>query len=224
MEKVNFSEIDKANLFYPLITTFFLSFHGILEFSTRKLILDLQNTGNFNKAIDENPINLPAELKQSLKDFKGFTPMIFSVEAIKKTSESSYYFDLEKSLREFDCIKEVTSNINRLAEILIIGSYEILQTYKPESNEVLEFFRHIRNAAAHNGKFHFIKNVLNKDTTELKEVAKWRNFEIKSNLQNYKLFNVLKNGNDNFWEYGDLIEFLLDLENYFPQIKKAEND
>ncbi len=223
MKTVNFSEIDKSNAFYPLITIFFLSFHGILEFSCRKLIVDLKSysksENDFYESIDEIPINLPIHLKEELKKFKAFTPMIFSIEANKKMSADSYYFDLEKSLSQFESIEEVTKNINILANILIIASYEVLFEKNPRSNEVLEFFRHVRNAAAHNGKFHFTDKVIDKNKNELKKIAKWNKFEVKLNLQGYKLFNVNKTNNNNFWEYVDLIEFLLDIENHFPELK-----
>lgn len=221
MITTNFSDLNESNVFYSHITVFFIAIHGINEFFSRSLIQNIKsnsiNDEEFYKAIDDAPAIFPSHIKNELKSFKTFTPIIFSAELNKKNSLDSYYFDFNKSSGQFNAI-EVYNKINKLAEMLIINAYDILRSKKPNNCEVLEFFRHIRNAAAHNGKFHFDKKVLD-NQNELIKIAKWNDFEIKSNLQGYKLFNILKNDEDNFWEYGDLIDFLLDLENNFIELK-----
>lgn len=223
MKTINFSDLNASNVFHPLVSTFFISIHGMNEIFSRLLIRDLKanskDENDFFQLIDNNPINLPKHTKSELKSFRTFTPLVFSFEAVKKNTLESYYFDIDKCSIDFINFEKIYSNINKLAELLIINAFEIIQSNNPKDNEVLQFFRHIRNAAAHNGKFYFTENVIDKSSNELKMVAKWNGFEIKSNLQDYKLFNTKKTDDDNFWEYGDLIEFLLDLENHFPELK-----
>ena len=223
MERINFSELEHSNVFHSLVSTFFISIHGMNEIFSRLLIRDLKanskNDNEFYRLIEDNTINLPSYVKNDLKNFKTFTPLVLSFEAQKKNSTQTIYFDIEKLNVEFMNFEQVYNHINKLAELLIINAYEILRLKNPNQSYVLEFFRHIRNAAAHNGKFYFTADVICSNSKELKKIAKWRNFEIKSNLQDYKLFNNKKVNDNNFWEYGDLIDFLLDLENHFPELK-----
>ncbi len=83
--------------------------------------------------------------------------------------------------------------------ILINGCYEILKENpinRKVSPEIMEFFRHIRNASSHNGSFLFIRN-------EPTKLARWRNLEIKKDLDKTELFD--------FIAIGDIILFLGDI-------------
>lgn len=69
------------------------------------------------------------------------------------------------------------------------------------------FFRYIRNAAAHGGRFNF--------TVSIKE-AQWNDIVIDKSLQDSKLFKT--NKHDGLLNLGDAILFLLDIEKEY-QIK-----
>lgn len=87
------------------------------------------------------------------------------------------------------------------ARILINGCYEILKENPIKEKidpETLEFFRHIRNASSHNGRFTFQKN-------EPKRKAIWKRLEITKDLDGTELFD--------FMAIGDIILFLQDIEN-----------
>jgi hypothetical protein len=87
------------------------------------------------------------------------------------------------------------------------------------SGPVYEFFKHIRNASAHNGKFHFYKTVLDLKG-ELKKVAKWCDLEIKDHMNDMNPIIKNKKDEEAFLDQGDLVEFLLDFENHYPKIIK----
>jgi len=107
-----------------------------------------------------------------------------------------------------------------IARMTIISTYEkaINSTNKP--SEVLEFFRHIRNAAAHDCHFRFTPKVINNETGELKKKARWKKFEIKANMNGNKFLTSRKDDSKSFWRLGDLVEFLLDFQNYHPEVSK----
>ncbi|MDB5157310.1 MAG: hypothetical protein JWR50_2017, partial [Mucilaginibacter sp.] len=68
-------------------------------------------------------------------------------------------------------------------------------------------------------KFHFTGKAIDSKTNELVKVAQWRHFEIKANLQNQPLLVTTKIDQNGFWDQGDLVEFLLEFEHYYPVIK-----
>lgn len=83
------------------------------------------------------------------------------------------------------------------AQILLNDCYEIaIKKAKNPNSELMEFFRHIRNACAHNGHFFITKNV--------SRMAKWRDKEIAKELNGLPLFN--------FIAIGDCLLFLRDVE------------
>jgi hypothetical protein len=106
-----------------------------------------------------------------------------------------------------------------LTHMIILSAWEQIACLGLPNGPVIEFFRHIRNAAAHNGKFEFHKKVLNKVTGELIKPAEWNTFKITAGLQGKQLIALNKHDNNCFMDQGDIIEFLLDFETHYPQIK-----
>ncbi len=102
----------------------------------------------------------------------------------------------------------------------IISAWEKILPFNLVDSPSLQFFRHIRNAAAHNGEFHFTNKVIDKLNGELKKNAEWNSFKITASLQGMKLFAETKNDINCFWDQGDLIEFLLDFQNHYPVLKE----
>ncbi|UPA22898.1 hypothetical protein K8942_01640 [Candidatus Peribacteria bacterium] len=100
------------------------------------------------------------------------------------------------------------------AQILLGDCYEIaLSRAKDSNSEIMDFFRHIRNACAHNGRFLITKNI--------NRLAKWRDKEIDKKLDGTPLFD--------FFAVGDALLFLRDVEQHLLsdesawQLEKAEN-
>ena len=109
--------------------------------------------------------------------------------------------------------EDITTNLEELpypsdkdfiqisAQILINGCYEIFKENplkEKVSSEVCEFFRHIRNASSHNGKFIF--------TEKANKKAVWRELIITKDLHGVDLFDFLA--------VGDVILLLQDIENW----------
>jgi hypothetical protein len=101
----------------------------------------------------------------------------------------------------------------------ILTSFEKVMPLIKDWSPQKEFFRHIRNAAAHNGKLGFDKKTIDKTENKLKKSAKWEDFEITLKNQNQDLFIKTKSDRLGFWSDGDFFKFLLDFENYHPEIK-----
>lgn len=227
MSEINFSELPKDNYFYEIIATFGVSIHGMLEVVSRGLVLDLKNRSKnddeFNSNINQIPKECSDNVKENIRNFKTFTPVIFGFQYDKTNSTDSYFFDVERFSKQI-----LDPNMGTLSQhltisiagMVIISAFEKISSRNLKDSDVLQFFRHIRNAAAHNGKFYFTDSVLKKEGG-LKKVAKWKNFEIKSDLLGENLFNSLNSSNDRYWNYGDLIDFLLDFENYYPELKQV---
>ena len=226
MKRIDFTELPKNNFIYPVVFTLAFSVHGINDIFTRSFILNFKkiakNQVEYSAAVDR--LYLSDSVKAQLKNVKTLTPLINVPEFRKKNSPDFYYFDVDQVSLDItpDKIVEVYKHVVSLAENIIIVGYQKLMTINPKDSDVLEFFRHIRNAAAHNGRFYFKqgKNGPLDVNGQLKKKASWNGFVIDGCLNNSLMFNVSKSSEDKFWDLGDLIEFLLDIENYYPEIKK----
>lgn len=105
--------------------------------------------------------------------------------------------ELEKETKE-----RIARNLIILsAHTLLVGCYEKIKKLKlVDESKIVEFFRHIRNAAAHNGKFDVRPGSLNKP-------ASWRNKIISYTLHDKELFG-------DFFAIGDTILLLQDVEKH----------
>jgi len=214
--------IDKNNFFYELITTMAYSQFGINElFSRGFLTQKLNEFPNQNDFLVEiKKFNFPPAVEQQIINFSGFTPVIvvpgFATKSGKKFYRMDPYYSAVRFLNDTSGITDV--NI-RITHLTVITAFEKIIDLTNHWSPVREFFRHIRNASAHNGKFHFSLDILNKQTGELKKNAEWETFKITSSNKEQKLFPLDKDDNDAFWRPGDFIDFLLDFENHHPEIK-----
>jgi hypothetical protein len=99
--------------------------------------------------------------------FKELTTIIFDGKAIPGLTVNPLTL-----FKVFEKKKQVHLGIylSSICSMLIIFAYES-NKQKCDSSPICEFFRHIRNACAHNNSFFFTKN-------EPRRPAKWRNFKI----------------------------------------------
>jgi len=220
---MEFNKLSKDNFFYDLVSSFAFSVHGLNDIFARSFILraksEISNDDQFNILVDR--MNFSEFVKLEVKKFKTFTPSIISPDFERKYCEESIYFDVNKVALNTPPEKhvEIYKQIISMAESTIIVGFEKIMTKNLLDSKEKQFFRHIRNASAHNGKFHFDKKVLNKNG-ELKKEAQWSSFIIKSDLQGQKMFSISKSSRDNFWDLGDLIDFLFEFESYYPELKQ----
>lgn len=186
---------------------------------TMQMIRNYPSIHDRQKALLE--YEFPTEINQQIIHVQTFTPMIFVPGFETKNRDKVYRMEPNYSAAEFVNTFKGRSEANiEITRMTIISTFEKAIQAVNGNSEVIEFFRHIRNAAAHHGTFKFTQAVLNKKTGELKKRAKWNSFEITSKNQGQKLLPDLKDDNSAFWNQGDFVDFLLDFENHHPEIKK----
>lgn len=202
MEKVPFN-FDKGKPFYPLVVNYIALLHGVVELSMRGRIIELKGMPReaaereiekhpkYARLLDSSPIQFPdLALRSEFQD-----------NSIKiKTDEIASEF-----ARNFIHILPFTM---RPAGSLLIVAYESTEQYH-DNGPLWEFLRHCRNAAAHNGLFHFHKG-------EPRYSAKWGKFNIEATMQGTPLFgDKITSG---LLGPGDPLRLLWDIEQAYPSM------
>ena len=168
-----------------------------------------------------NTFSFPPDVTDKIINTKTFTPLIFVPGFDTKRNRNTYRMDPNISAAHFVHETQGITDVKiRIAKMTILSAFEKVKEFNITDSAIKQFFNHIRNAAAHNGKFLFTKDTINQSTGELKKKAEWKEFKITSNLQDVQLFTNEKDDNSAFWDQGDFIDFLLDFENHYPEIKK----
>ena len=188
-------ELDKTNFFYPTITTLSFAQFGVNELFSRGFYLmhreKLPNDEDFIRYIKS--LGFPSEVIKQITQTKTFTPFIFVPGFITKDKKTSYTMLPNDSGLQFALEQRGITNANiEFTHWAIISAWEKIMSYNLPDSKTLQFFRHIRNAAAHNGEFYFADKVINNKTGELKKQAEWGSFTITSSLQGMKLFAEIK--------------------------------
>ena len=215
-------EIEKQNFFYDLIATMAYSHFGPNELLSRGLMMEnIKHSSNRIEFIKKiKTLQFPLDVENQIFATKTFTPNIFIPLFRTKFGNKTYRMDPDYSAAHFIAdTKGITDVPVRITLMTILSSYERIIEKTKNDSPVKQFFRHIRNAAAHNGKLHFDRKVIDKKTNDLIAPAEWREFKITFSLQGTRLFPLTQDDNDAFWDQGDFIEFLLDFENHHPEIK-----
>lgn len=214
-------KLDKNNFFYNNIVTLAYTQFGINELFARGFFAESlrkypdyeARNGYFHK------LGFPNDVIDQLNRTRTFTPKIFVPGFTTKDKAKAFKMDVEASAAHFLHDTRGLSDTNiELTHMTIIMAWEKIVYLELDDSPVLQFFRHIRNAAAHNGKFHFAPKVLDKGSKLLKP-AKWKDFEIRGEMQGSVLIVRDKDDQQGFWDQGDLVEFLLDFELAYPEIK-----
>ena len=213
--------LNKGNFFYSSITTLAYAQFGVNELISRgfmiKALSNFPDRDDFNKYIKS--CEFKPDIEAEIHKTKTFTPLIFVSGFSTKDKQRTYEFSPNQSSIEFlNDTGGISSTNIKLTHMTILTAWEKISSYDL-SGPIYEFFRHIRNASAHNGKFYFHKKVLNQKG-DLIKIAKWKDFEIKGCINGMNLLPKTKDDQNAFFDQGDLIEFLLDFENHYPQIKK----
>jgi len=226
MNEILIHKLDKKNYFYKAITTLAFAQFGANElFSRGFIIYHRKQFPDYSDFINYvNSLPFPEEIKQGLISFQGFTPHTLVPGFLKKDKSLAYRMDPNTSAYNFIADDRGAGSSERnisLTHMTVMAAWEQIAGLGLPAGPILEFFRHIRNAAAHNGKFEFHKKVLDKTTGELLKPAEWGTFKITSALQGKHLIALTKLDEDCFMDQGDIVEFLLEFETHFPQIKSA---
>lgn len=219
-------KLDKKNFFYDNIVSL-----AYTQFGTNEMF----SKGLFIKAVKKYPdihdrdqyfrtLGFPDDVRDQLSRTRTFTPKIYIPSFIKKDKTNAFTMNIEASAIEFlnDTKGRSGKNIE-LTHMTIITAWEKIIDLNLTDSAELQFFRHIRNAAAHNGRFYFSKNILNKQNGQLFKKAKWKDFEVTASMQDQALFVLTKDDHIGFWDQGDLVEFLLEFELHYPEIKMIKS-
>ena len=204
---VSVNHFDRGKPFYPLIMNYLCLLHGFYELAVRGVILDVNA--------------LP---KNKIKEFVTKDPQ-FDIERLIKSGSTELPRPLElKSNFDGNFIKvdvdkiarEVTHNVAylgsfmmRSAGSLLILAYETTHQFH-DKGPLWEFLHHCRNAAAHNGRFHFRRG-------EPRHPAEWGSFRIEAAMQGTPLFG--DNKIHGLLGPGDPIRLLWDIEQAYPSMR-----
>jgi hypothetical protein len=211
---------DRSGDFYPLVMSYIVSLHGFMELTSRAVI-------DISKEI---VLKDPDILSQSEKENELYLSKFINAEKTPLLKNLSLRSNIDTFSVEIDIDEIATElfNNNRYllenglgtysARMLLISAYEIKKEFifskLLQNDELWQFFRHCRNAAAHNGKFCF-------ETNEPKYISKWKHLEIKSGMHGEELFTTTDPLNGCL-SLGDPIKLLWDVEQKF--LKKENED
>lgn len=216
--------LDKKNFFYADITTMAYSQFGTDELFARGFTMQMVNQypDPYERQRALKRYSFPSEIQDQIVNVRTFTPLIIVPGFDTKSGFKVYRMDPDHSAAHFLADTKGISDVNlRITRMTIISTYEKVVDLVDNWSPVMEFFRHIRNAAAHDGKFYFSSKVIDKSKGKLKKDAEWSNFKITAQLQGTKLFTETKDDHSDYWKQGDFIDFLLDFEKHHPEIKNT---
>lgn len=213
-----FIEKFNSSVFYSLISNCIASIHGNLDLVSRGLINSII-ANKFNKEQIElllSTAKMKDDFKSGFVDNPSKTPLFGQLQFINSLNDKKFEIDIDGLsnlifTRKFNPV----DHINQAIRILIITAYQFTKQYNDKS-PIWEFFRHIRNASAHGGKFNFTYNSYEKKQEPVRK-AKWHSIEIVGQLQGTKLF-VEKPGVGLLYA-GDIVLLLMDIEDQYPDIK-----
>lgn len=217
--------LDKlsGSVFYPLISNCIASIHGSLDITSRGLINEIQ-VRNLNRNETEALLS-SAKMNEKIKlEFLNNlvkTPLFGQISFTNSINEQKFEVDIEElSKQVFQKKFNPSHHIYQAIKILIITSYEVTKEINDKS-PIWEFFRHIRNASAHGGRFNLLFNKYEKKQEPVRE-AKWRSKEINESLHGTKL--LIESPDIGLLYTGDVILLLLDIEDQYPMIKSISFD
>lgn len=202
------NHFDRGKPFYPLVISYIIQLLGFKELAVRGLIgkrivtrKDILNADSnyvsdfVSERVNESYIEKllgPLELRSEFQDNR---IIVYPDEMARDLADNFSY---------------ILPFYLRAASSLLILAHEMTkdQSYR-DNGPLWEFLRHCRNAATHNGLFHFIRE-------EPRRPAVWGSFIIEIGLQGTPLFKDA-NG-DGMLSYGDPIRLLWDIEQAYPDM------
>lgn len=198
---------DRSKPFYPFVMQCYAALWGIKELAAHGTALPSERS---QLTVPTTPNGEADAIIRRLAE----TPHLELVNPINLAVTHGERFKLDAEFMA----KELANNFDYHApytlvalRMLLLAAYEISKPWKVENDPLWEFFRHVRNAAAHNGRFRI--------DAEPKIPARWGTFEIKdTSLDGVPLF---KPPNEGLFHLGDAIAFLHDVEVATPTMKAS---
>ncbi len=218
-QKNHINHFDRSKPFYPLVIAYIVFLHGVIELSSRGIINKLKKLRKEGKDITKilEETKLKPEILEKIKTLE-LTPLVGDLSLRSELQNNNIEVDIN------DIAEDLLNNCSYLFNsgspfaatyMLLISAYEITNDYRTKNNcqndPLWQFFRHCRNASAHNGKF-YLKN------GEPRCTAKWDKFEILKTMDNTRLFK--NNPTDSaLLSIGDPIRLLWDIEQTYSDMK-----
>lgn len=210
-------EFDPAKPFYPLVLSYLCQVHGFFELLSRAVY---QRFERFCEQVRPSP-HIPRKQLIALflltmdeptrKDIErglwgGKSVLMWEPEPQSRTANGIKWDSGELAETLFVEHSETLKYFNRLsAGSLLILAWDRVPP-KHRGSPIGQFLKHCRNAAAHNGAFHF-------KPKEPKNPAEWRTLTIVRAMQGDSLFaDPPKPG---FIRIGDVLYLLADIEKQF---------
>ncbi|MBE3124225.1 MAG: hypothetical protein IMZ57_01015 [Acidobacteria bacterium] len=209
-------EFDPKKPFYPLVAAYLCQVHGLVDLASRGIC---QLFDHLDKKYAKSRLTREQKISILLKNINaGYRRaieraishekpiMIFKPELLSSCGKSIGVDSEALADNVFNEPDVALEYFNRIsAGGLLILAWTI--TGKKHNRDPLwQFLRHCRNAAAHNGAFHF-------DPGEPKKPAEWRTLKIVRAMQGDCLFtDPPKKG---FIGIGDVLYLLADIEKKF---------
>lgn len=208
---------DPQKPFYHLVISYLAQVHGLIELYSRGIKLKY---GEKFKNIDISQLTHPSNdgpafsssnAKRLKGVFEGGITELFGQQEMGSKIDKGIKIDIETLAMD---IIEIVKGVDPLEsfDIMSAGSLLVIAWEKTKNDhtnhELWEFFRHCRNAAAHEGFFVFYRG-------EPKRSAKWRSLEIKRSLRGQPLFTIPLQKKEGFILPGDILYFLSDIESTF---------
>jgi len=206
---MNETEFDRSKPFWSLILTLNVTLHGNTDVLSRvitKKIRKLNNDLSHSELVDYSSFDLNRFIDQGLT-----TELLEGGISLGSSVRDDINLYLEVLENEFDSyyLLLVADLINIPLRMLVISAYEITKDEHYSNDPLWQFFRHVRNASAHNNKFTFTKN-------EPRYPALWRSKSISRDLAGTHLFNSdpsMKPDSKNFFLMpADILLMLNDIE------------
>jgi hypothetical protein len=199
---------DPGKPFYPLIMSYLVHLHGLVELDSRWAV---QQLARFEaRQIEETFRRKDLESVASRLVGGGVTPLMRDLTLRSEYQDSSIAVDVQALCSQVigkhgDLVRFLLPSA---AGSLLIVAYEVTKGFG-DKGPLWEFFRHCRNAAAHNGQFRFGRG-------EPKHLAEWDRFKLQSSMHGTPLFGG--KGMTGLLGPGDPIRLLWDIEQAYPNI------
>ena len=201
------NHFDRKKPFYPYVVAYALQLQGLREMVVRGYLGE-RKVNNI-----ELVKSAPNSTQDEINEHSDFIKKLLGPLKLR-----SAFQDNDIVIDGNDIAKEVLTHPSyllphflRAATSLLVLAHEVTKDKEYRNHDPLwEFLRHCRNAATHNGAFHFTK-------AEPRFTAEWGDFIISANLQGKPLFQN-KEKTKGFLSLGDPIRLLWDIEKAYPQI------
>ncbi len=193
--------------FFGLVYTYLCAVHGNLELISRGFTKATHNVAGYPGAIEKLSAMVNGQTTKdrlSVMAEGKVTTLLCDLALRSKANSQHIALDIDEladiaANQQSLVIEEFATQAAGSLLVLAWDTTAESHTCEPE----WEFLRHCRNAAAHNGRFHFLHN-------EPRRLAIWRGLEVKNELEGRNLFRV--NEGDPFLGPGDVLVLLSDLE------------